>query len=211
MNLKFTNIIILIIFLSIHAYCQDTVKKNSFTYRPVINQLSVAYERAITPRFSLSFEPGYVYNILSTYYYKGNLFDWGYCQILAFNGYSLKFNINFFNKNKTEYFQIAFLNQNLSSKKIIWDEGYFAGNVTGEYSEYTQKNKDYAVQLFNYQKIKNCSTWIFIGIGAKLRYYDIQYSINGTGEHKNPSNETVSKHFIKPILNIGIRVTLFKF
>lgn len=200
--------IILLIFIANNAVGQNFEKKNSLTYRPMINQLVLGYERILSNKITMSIEPGFVYPLLNPYKDTGGVFGFGQGKILGFRGYNIRLNTDFgFNNKRTEFIRISIMYQDISAKKIVDHPG-----DDSHYYEYSQRNRDYGIQLF-YNIKSDTKPWLtsFVGIGGKIRFRDLNYYTKGTWSFPTSDNRRIKNMIVFPTIHFGIRIDLIKF
>jgi hypothetical protein len=211
--MRIKHFLFLAVLMSTQSFSQKPEKKNNFYWRPMINQLSIGYERVFSPKLTLSIEPSYVYSLLNPYSYNGTVFDYGQTKILGFHGKNIRLNTDFhFSPQKASYYRLSFMYQDLSAGRLIYSPGSFAGVDDADYEEYSQHNAEYGVQFLsnNRSMTNNWLTW-YVGIGGKIRFWDQHYFIGGTFAQKEVDNRNEKGIKLIATLNVGIRINFVSF
>jgi hypothetical protein len=151
-------------------------KKNQFYVRSIINQINVGYLHSIIPAVSFSFECGYQFRYLSEFRYTG--------AIIPFN----------------------LVYQNLNAKKIIKDPGGSDDAPDTDYSEYSQRISEIIVQILFYKQNPDIPIQFYFGLGIRFQHLYNDYSMEGTVDHKEPSDRkedyTITYY---PMIIVGLK------
>ena len=181
-------------------------KKNLFYVKSIINQLNVGYCRSIIPAISLSFECGYQFSYLNDLHYTGSVFPLQYIyRNLAYSGVSVRLSPNF---KISELWTISPLigYQDLYAKKIIDDPGSFAGDSDASYSEYSQRIDEMIAQMLFFKQIQDIPIQYYFGIGIRFQHLHNSYSVEGSVDHKEPSDRKEKSTIITfPSIIIGLK------
>lgn len=206
--MRLKHLLFLIILIANYAAGQNTEKKNNLIYRPMLNQLSIGYERILSSKITLSIEPGLVYSLIKSYKYEGDVLGFGQVKILGFRGFNIRLNADFgFNIKRTEFMRISIMYQDISANKMadhLLDASYS--------SKYTQRNRDYGMQLFyNIKSVKR--TWLtnFVGIGGKLRLKEINFFPIVESGHVVAEERRTRFTTLFPTIHFGVRINLTEF
>jgi len=204
--------ILFILFLSqanvLFSQINDDVaaKKNQFYVRTIINQINVGYLHSIIPAVSLSLEAGWQFNYISNFHYTGSPLPFKLIyKNLDYSGLSLRLNPNF---NISEFWILSPLigYQDLYAKKIIYDPGNFGGVSDASYAEYSQRISEIIVQLLIYEQDPDIPIQFYVGPGIRFQHLYNAYSIEGTVDHKVPSDRK-EDHTVTyfPCIIVGIK------
>jgi hypothetical protein len=183
-----------------------TEKKNQFYVRTIINQINVGYLHSIGPAVSFSFEAGWQFNYIANFHYTGSPFPFKLIyKNLDYSGLSLRFSPVF---KISELWTISPLigYQDLYAKKIIYDPGNFAGVSDAEYAEYSQRISEIIFQILFYKQDPDIPIQFYFGPGIRFQHLYNAYSIEGTVDHKVPSDRK-ENHTITyfPTIIVGIK------
>jgi hypothetical protein len=173
----------------------------------------MGFETRISPDINISVEGGYRLNFLDSWHYQGSPIPVEYLyRFLAFSGFSIRVAAKC-KVSKRSYIAPVIGYQRLNCKEVIYDPGGYGGGGDTEYKVWSQHNDEFVLQLIHYINLGRVPyrTQFFYGAGIKTCGLSKQYSIDGRGDHKTPSNQRVNETVFQPCATFGLVIKLGSF
>jgi len=209
MRIKLTAIFVLF-FLTDRIYSQG--KDNGFYVKATINEISSGYEGFIKPNKFFSCEAGYRFSYFNEWHLSGNVLPVEYLyKFLCFHGPTFRFTPLF--KMTNRYFVGPVLGyQYLVCDKLINDLGGYAGASDDAYQVWEQFNNEIVMQVMNQLHVgkDKCPLYFYCAVGYKYCFVQQNFSIDGTGSHKTPSDKIVYSGNLAISIVIGMKIDLVK-
>jgi hypothetical protein len=201
-----TYLVITFAFFSQLLFSQE-LKKDIFYLRAGFYELSLGYERIIGEKISVGLEAD-----CRAAFDNGTYHKIPYSSMnTAFSGFRVKPVVCFFPRETRYKFTIAPSYRFLKANHLIHDPGKFSGATTSTYSEYSQSNHEFGMNVLWHKSFywHRAFSW-YGGFGIAYKRLERQYIIEGFYSSQQPSNKHEVIYNVFPAIHFGIKIQFAK-
>ena len=204
--MKFYFVAFLTLF-ALQGHCQEEEKNNAFYTRIGIYEVSVGYQRQINEKIGLGIEIDYRPQFKKSSYNNIQWTSWSF----SMEGYRVKPMINYYTK-RNAYWSFFPSYRYLEAGELVYDPGQFGGSNTSDYAVYSQKNHEVGINaILNKPFKKHPAFEGYVGVGILTKFVERHYSIQGSYNDQQPSNEVTHPFYIVPAIYTGFKIKFARF